>query len=309
MRNKSVFSLALLLSFCICVYSQTFTTNVSPVGLEHNKLFNATTRYTVTQSGAAQINLANIFDGRLSPAYSNVSLDPNDPTIIEISGIPAAHTQRGAWIGWTTRWWMPTRFLVEGYDVYYGNGWVTVADYTNTNYSGDYNFVAKMPAGAYSKLRITIYQSNGEGGKFGISELFYIHPEVTKPYEGLYENINVLEELYLDGTNVGIGTENTNGYKLAVEGKIRAREIKVDQETWSDFVFHPNYQLRTLQETETFIKENGHLPDIPSAEQVEEEGISLGEMNAKLLQKIEELTLYNIEMGKILDPNKKKSRS
>ncbi|NJN26970.1 MAG: hypothetical protein HC819_13820 [Cyclobacteriaceae bacterium] len=96
--------------------------------------------------------------------------------------------------------------------------------------------------------------------------------------------------------NVGIGT-NTPDYKLDVLGTIRANEVKVAT-GWSDFVFEPDYHLPTLQEVENFIDLNGHLPDIPSAKEVEENGISLGEMDAKLLQKIEELTLYVIELKK-----------
>ncbi|MGS2738795.1 hypothetical protein [Sinomicrobium sp. M5D2P17] len=97
--------------------------------------------------------------------------------------------------------------------------------------------------------------------------------------------------------NVGIGTEVPGTWKLAVNGKIRAKEIKVET-GWSDFVFEDNYNLPTLEEVEQHIKEKGHLKDIPSAKEVEENGIFLGEMNAKLLQKIEELTLYMIELKK-----------
>ncbi|TCC97693.1 hypothetical protein [Pedobacter hiemivivus] len=97
---------------------------------------------------------------------------------------------------------------------------------------------------------------------------------------------------------VGIGTTNLNGYKLAVNGKIRAHEIKVETANWPDYVFTKSYQLPRLQETEKHIREKGHLPGIPSAEEVKTNGIDLGEMNAKLLQKIEELTLYIIDLEK-----------
>ncbi len=101
------------------------------------------------------------------------------------------------------------------------------------------------------------------------------------------------------GGNVCIGaTTNPNNYKLAVEGTIAAREVKVTAESWADFVFHPTYKLRTLGEVEQFIKANNHLPEIPTEVEVKENGVGLGEMNAKLLQKIEELTLYMIEMKK-----------
>ncbi len=98
---------------------------------------------------------------------------------------------------------------------------------------------------------------------------------------------------------VGIGTR-TLTEKLNVNGTIRAKEIIVETTGWSDFVFEENYELKSLSEVSVFIKENGHLPDIPSAEQVAEEGVTLGEMNARLLQKVEELTLYGIQQEKEL---------
>nr|WP_319570994.1 hypothetical protein [uncultured Draconibacterium sp.] len=98
--------------------------------------------------------------------------------------------------------------------------------------------------------------------------------------------------------NVGIGTTKTNGYKLAVDGIIGTREIVVNTDIWSDFVFNNDYKLKSLAEVEKFIEENKHLPDIPSEKEVKENGVQVGEMNAKLLQKIEELTLYMIDMNK-----------
>lgn len=86
-------------------------------------------------------------------------------------------------------------------------------------------------------------------------------------------------------------------YALDVNGTIRAKEIKVEA-NWADFVFKEDYSLRNLTEVEEFIIENGHLPDIPTEKEVKAEGISLGEMNSKLLQKIEELTIYVIEKDK-----------
>lgn len=97
--------------------------------------------------------------------------------------------------------------------------------------------------------------------------------------------------------NIGIGTINPGSYKLAVKGKIRAEEIKVET-GWADYVFEENYDLPTLEEVEQHIKEKGHLINIPSAQEVEENGIQLGEMNKLLLEKIEELTLYTIALEK-----------
>lgn len=101
------------------------------------------------------------------------------------------------------------------------------------------------------------------------------------------------------GGQVGIGTLTPGSWKLAVNGNIRAKEIKVET-GWSDFVFYDNYELPSLDEVEKQIKEKGHLKDIPSAEEVAENGIFLGKMDAKLLQKIEELTLYTIQQQKRL---------
>ena len=108
-----------------------------------------------------------------------------------------------------------------------------------------------------------------------------------------------------NGGNVGIGTADTKGFKLGVNGKIAATEVKVaTYANWSDFVFYDDYQLPTLTEVENHIKEKGHLKDIPSAKEVEKNGFFLGEMDAKLLQKIEELTLYTIEQDKNLKAQK-----
>lgn len=99
--------------------------------------------------------------------------------------------------------------------------------------------------------------------------------------------------------NVGIGTTDPKGYKLAVAGNMIAESVKVQlQSGWPDYVFSRDYQLPSLQQTEKHIKDKGHLPGIPSAAEVKANGIDVGEMNAKLLQKIEELTLHLIEQGK-----------
>lgn len=104
---------------------------------------------------------------------------------------------------------------------------------------------------------------------------------------------------------VGIGIESTGSHMLAVDGSIGAREVVVESGEWSDFVFYDDYQLPTLEEVETHINEKGHLKDIPSAKTIEEEGIPLGKMDAKLLQKIEELTLYVLDINK---DNKKQQK-
>lgn len=83
--------------------------------------------------------------------------------------------------------------------------------------------------------------------------------------------------------------------RFEVDGTIRSKEVKVEASPWPDYVFEPDYNLMSLEETKAFIQEKGHLPGIPTAREVEEEGIALGKINAKLLEKIEELMLHNIK--------------
>jgi len=108
--------------------------------------------------------------------------------------------------------------------------------------------------------------------------------------------------------HVGIGTTNPKN-KLDVNGTIHSQEVKVDMENWSDFVFKKEYTLPTLEEVEKHITEKGHLENIPSEEEVLKNGINLGEMNAKLLQKIEELTLYSIQQNKKIEEQSKEIES
>jgi hypothetical protein len=97
--------------------------------------------------------------------------------------------------------------------------------------------------------------------------------------------------------NVGIGTF-TPDFKLTVNGKIKTEEVQVVVDVPADYVFDERYHLRPLEEVDKFIKEYKHLPGIPSSELLKIEGWQLGEMQNKLLEKIEELTLYLIEIKK-----------
>ena len=104
-----------------------------------------------------------------------------------------------------------------------------------------------------------------------------------------------------NGGNVGIGTTNLT-YKLSVAGTIGCGEVIVEDITgWADFVFEDGYNLMSLKDLDQYIQKNKHLPEIPTTAEVQENGISIGEMNAKLLQKIEELTLYVIEQNKEME--------
>jgi len=98
--------------------------------------------------------------------------------------------------------------------------------------------------------------------------------------------------------SMAVGSDVQSGYRLAVNGNIKAKQVEVSSQGWADFVFEENYQLKSLDQVAKFIDENGHLPDVPSAKEVSENGLNLGQMDALLLQKIEELTLYIIALKK-----------
>ena len=100
--------------------------------------------------------------------------------------------------------------------------------------------------------------------------------------------------------SVGIGVPNPF-YPLEVNGVVRSKEMLVESHPWPDFVFEAEYTLPDLRDVERYIDENGHLEHIPSAAVVEKNGIAVGEMSARLLQKIEELTLYLIEQNKQIE--------
>jgi hypothetical protein len=113
-----------------------------------------------------------------------------------------------------------------------------------------------------------------------------------------------IEGNILTDSNVGIGTANfadgSDTYRLSVKGKIRAEEVRV-YTTWADYVFMKDYKLPNLREVETYIKENGHLKNVPSAEEVTEKGLQLGDMAKIQQEKIEELTLYLIQQNKEIE--------
>jgi hypothetical protein len=114
-----------------------------------------------------------------------------------------------------------------------------------------------------------------------------------------FTNTQNWESLLFIGSDgrVGIGTDSPEwGYKLEVKGKAHFCEVVVKNSGWCDYVFEDTYKLMPLNELETFVNQNHHLPEIPTAQDVKENDVNLGEMNKLLLKKIEELTLYVIDL-------------
>lgn len=151
---------------------------------------------------------------------------------------------------------------------------------------------------------LPIGQSFWIGSVTDVGNRIRMHHNGTNAFIDFYPNLifragaNEALTLFSDG-NIGIGTSNTFGHKLAVNGSIIATEVIVKlYSTWPDYVFGKDYHLKSLSEIENYIKENKHLPDVPSDTEVKQNGINVAEMNSILLKKVEELTLYIIEQEK-----------
>jgi len=106
-------------------------------------------------------------------------------------------------------------------------------------------------------------------------------------------------QLGADGQLI-IRNASQKNFQFDVNGLFRARRVKVDADSWADFVFEPTYELMPLPEVKTYVEENKHLPGVPSEQEVLEQGVDLADMNKVLIQKIEELMLYTIDQNQSL---------
>lgn len=130
-----------------------------------------------------------------------------------------------------------------------------------------------------------LFTIRGQGGPTSGSSLFRVQ-----------RGSNTALQVRWDG-NVGVGTTSLSE-KLSVDGTVLAKKVRVTATGWPDYVFAPDYKLQSLSQVEKFIKENQHLPEVPSAREIEEKGQDLGDIQATLLKKVEELTLHLIEQDK-----------
>lgn len=143
-----------------------------------------------------------------------------------------------------------------------------------------------LARGGFYKASIGVIGDNNADNNGGIN------------FSTIYGNHTITEQMRITSSGkIGIGT-TTPSEKLSVNGNVRAKKVIVSQTGWPDYVFDSSYKIKPLSEVEEFIKANKRLPEMPSARDVEEKGISVGDNQALLLKKIEELTLYLIEIKK-----------
>jgi hypothetical protein len=175
--------------------------------------------------------------------------------------------------------------------VYYykDNNWVLLK---SVQYIADGDIAFTFPEVLTTKIKMVVLDIDNEI-ECWISEI-----EVYgRTYNAIITDFANIGTIFTNKILIGKTTQTNTSYLLDIAGKMRADEVKVNT-SGADFVFDKNYILSPLSEVECFIKQNKHLPDIAPAAEMQTNGISIGDMQAKLLQKVEELTLYSIAQEK-----------
>ncbi len=251
--------------------------------------------------------------GNLSPVSNTINVTttsgggggdtqaPTAPTNLAASNVASTSLTLN-WTGSTDN------IGVTNYNIYQNNTFLTSTGGPSTSYnvtgltaSTAYSFFVRAldAAGNISTPSNTINVTTTSGGGGGGGT----------PYTTDNANLSTIDwqaqNFYASGY-VGIGTSANTNFRLSVNGNIRAKEVIV-QSGWSDFVFEDSYKLMSIPEVEKFINENGHLKGIPTASAVKENGVGLSEINTLLLQKIEEMTLYIIDLDKRINKLEKEN--
>ena len=267
--------------FCLVIYAHSQAQWViPPVALNSTNL---------ATSGSVSIGTATV-DAKLSVYAATPS------ALLSLwSGSSVANLKMGiasnyAWI--QTYGAQPLRINDIGNDVYFNAGGGKVGIGTT---SPDAKFTIKeLAPGAIFSMSAT---GANAYFKMGVAaEYAWLQSYGPRPLRINDSGNDVL--FNVGGGNVGIGTATTDA-KLTVKGVIHAQEVKVDLSVpGPDYVFESNYKLLSLVDLNKYIQENKHLPEVPSAKEFEQGGVNVSEMNMLLLKKVEELTLYVIELEK-----------
>jgi len=247
-------------------------------------------------SGYYQISISYTRNGVASGASHLASISHSNPTIWRETGRVNNNPYVGIW----------TNFTVDCNTDYTGPRFRIRAVNTMGVLSSDLTVYIKV-------ISININNSytaiNNRGNDTTVSKFLPMTSEWDLYVGNVFSSNDAsLAIKAIQNGNVGIGTAIPDE-KLTVKGKIHTQEVRVDMAgpLVPDYVFANDYKLKSLEEVEDFIKENKHLPEIPSAQEIEKNGLMLAEMNMSLLKKIEEMTLYMIEQNKKINELEKQN--
>ncbi|MBO4690414.1 MAG: hypothetical protein J5621_06030 [Paludibacteraceae bacterium] len=180
-----------------------------------------------------------------------------------------------------------------------GKVYLHTVDITGNSWKNSYlqweahSLVMGTPSNVYSVTSVDIIPGGSTQGELFSQLCLYQAYSPTNKEEKIH--LNTSGNCWFNSPGyIGIGTKNPT-YKLDVRGTVRADAIVVNNVSGADFVFEDSYKLRPLNEVKDFVEKNQHLPEIPSAAEMQENGVNMNELQIQLLQKVEELTLYIIQ--------------
>jgi hypothetical protein len=288
--------------------------------LSENILYSGVSRYSIT-STVNQSNVQTLVNGRYDDSVVTIAAGQSATITIDFSAKGSGYVQNpGGYI------------YLNFYDMFYcdsitatlydstgGDDGLDWTDFSNASTTSPYLlFRAHIPDWISNLQKIVIRVKSRASVATKISEIEYLLEQPGQYESGLFTkfgNNTIWSDLVIKDTGnvqrafvksnglayfqkLGIGTTNTNDTAiLFVEGQIRARQVKVDEDAWPDYVFAKDYKLPSLQNIQKFIKENNHLPGIPSAAEIQIKGLDVGQNQAALMRKVEELTLYMIKQN------------